>query len=77
MKKSFFLALGLLALLASCNQSPKPEPEVIHETTVIKEEPAKPAPEPGVKSVEVDKNGVKINVQDKNGNRIEIEKEHK
>lgn len=77
MNKSFFLMLSVAALLTACNQSEKPatEVEVVHETTIIKEV-EKPQAEPAAKSVEVDKNGVKVNLQDKNGNSIEFKNEH-
>jgi hypothetical protein len=75
MNKSFFLVLSIATLLSACNQSEKPAPEVVHETTVIKEV-EKPKPESVVKNVEVDNNGVKVNLQDKNGNSFEISKKH-
>lgn len=75
MNKSFFLVLSMAALLSACNQSEKPAPEVVHETTVIREV-EKPKPEPVVKKVEVNNNGVKVNLQDKNGNSFEINQKH-
>ncbi len=75
MNKKFFLMLSTAALLAACNQSEKPK-EVVHETTVIREVEV-PKTEPGVKKVEVDEKGVKINLQDKNGNSFEINKDNK
>ena len=74
MKKSFFLAIGVAALLTACNNSEKPatetaEPAKETQVNVVVEQPKQEAP---VQKVEVDNNGVKINVTDPNGNKIEI-----
>ena len=75
MKKQLFLILGVAALLTACNNTEKPaEQTPAKETTVnvAVEQPKKTEVEPTGTKVQVNNNGVKINVQDPNGNKIEI-----